>query len=124
MNVWNWLKELSEKSDDELRTIFDISPSENCDVMKTLLYRYNLEEAIQRWFKYNTKDIRIGDVYVANHNTDVKKVVAEINYDSTSISLINDSGFIANYTVEGLNELYNKTNTNVFDSLDSIKIIL
>ena len=124
MNTWNWLKELSEKSDDELRTIFDISPSENCDVMKTILYRYNLEEAMQKWFKYKTKDIHIGDVYVANRNVDIKKVVVEINYDSTSISLINDSGFIANYTVEGLSELYNKTNINIFDALESIKSIL
>ena len=120
MNTWNWLKELSEKPDDELRTIFDISPSENCDAMKTILYRYNLEEAMQKWFKYKTKDIHIGDVYVANRNVDIKKVVVEINYDSTSISLINDSGFIANYTVEGLDELYNKTNINVFDALKSI----
>ena len=105
MNVWNWLKELSEKSDDELRTIFDISPSENCDVMKTILYRYNLEEAMQKWFKYKTQDIRIGDVYVSFPNHDTKKVVVQINYDLTSIGLMNDSGFIADYTVEGLEEL-------------------
>ena len=120
MNTWNWLKELSEKSDDELRTIFDIGPSENCDVMKTILYRYSLEEARQKWFKYKAKDIHIGDVYVANRNTDVKKVVLEINYDSNSIGLMNDSGFIVNYTVDGLNELYNKTDINVFDALKSV----
>ena len=120
MNTWNWLKELSEKSDDELRTIFDISPSENCDVMKTILYRYNLEEAMQKWFKYKIRDIHIGDIYTATRNPEVKKVVVEINYDSTSIGLMNDSGFIANYTVEGLEELYNKTDINVFDALKSV----
>ena len=117
MNVWNWLKELSEKSDDELRTIFDISVSENCDVMKTVLYRYSLEEAMEKWFKYKIRDIHIGDIYTATRNPEVKKVVVEINYDSTSIGLMNDSGFIANYTIEGLNELYNKTDINVFDAL-------
>ena len=120
MNTWNWLKELSEKSDDELRTIFDISPSENCDVMKTVLYRYSLEEAMEKWFKYKIRDIHIGDIYTATRNPEVKKVVVEINYDSTSIGLMNDSGFIANYTIEGLNELYNKTDINVFDALKSI----
>lgn len=120
MNVWNWLKELSEKPDDELRTIFDISLSENCDVMKTVLYRYSLEEAMEKWFKYKIRDIHIGDIYTATRNPEVKKVVVEINYDSTSIGLMNDSGFIANYTIEGLNELYNKTDINVFDALKSI----
>lgn len=120
MNVWNWLKELSEKPDNELRTIFDISVSENCDVMKTVLYRYSLEEAMEKWFKYKIRDIHIGDIYTATRNPEVKKVVVEINYDSTSIGLMNDSGFIANYTVEGLNELYNKTDINVFDALKSI----
>lgn len=120
MNVWNWLKELSEKPDDELRTIFDISLSENCDVMKTVLYRYSLEEAMEKWFKYKIRDIHIGDIYTATRNPEVKKVVVEINYDSTSIGLMNDSGFIANYTVEGLEELYNKTDKNVFDALKSI----
>lgn len=120
MNVWNWLKELSEKSDDELRIIFDISPSENCDVMKTVLYRYSLEEAMEKWFKYKIRDIHIGDIYTATCNPEVKKVVVEINYDSTSIGLMNDSGFIANYTVEGLEELYDKTDINVFDALKSI----
>ena len=117
MNVWNWLKELSEKPDNELRTIFDISVSENCDVMKTVLYRYSLEEAMEKWFKYKIRDIHIGDIYTATRNPEVKKVVVEINYDSTSIGLMNDSGFIANYTIEGLNELYNKTDINVFDAL-------
>ena len=120
MNVWNWLKELSEKPDDELRTIFDISLSENCDVMKTVLYRYSLEEAMEKWFKYKIRDIHIGDIYTATRNSEVKKVVVEINYDSTSIGLMNDSGFIASYTIEGLNELYNKTDINVFDALKSI----
>lgn len=120
MNVWNWLKELSEKPDNELRTIFDISVSENCDVMKTVLYRYSLEEAMEKWFKYKIRDIHIGDIYTATRNSEVKKVVVEINYDSTSIGLMNDSGFIANYTIEGLNELYNKTDINVFDALKSI----
>lgn len=120
MNVWNWLKELSEKPDNELRTIFDISVSENCDVMKTVLYRYSLEEAMEKWFKYKIRDIHIGDIYTATRNPEVKKVVVEINYDSTSIGLMNDSGFIANYTIEGLNELYNKTDINVFDALKSI----
>lgn len=120
MNVWNWLKELSEKPDNELRAIFGISVSENCDVMKTILHRYTLEEAKEKWFKYKIRDIHIGDIYTDTRNPEVKKVVVEINYDSTSISLINDSGFIANYTVEGLNELYNKTDINVFDALKSI----
>lgn len=124
MNVWNWLKELSEKPDNELRTIFDISVSENCDVMKTVLYRYSLEEAMEKWFKYKIRDIHIGDIYTATRNPEVKKVVVEINYDSTSIGLMNDSGFIANYTVEGLSELYNKTNINIFDALESINSIL
>lgn len=120
MNVWNWLKELSEKPDNELRAIFDISVSENRDVMKTVLYRYSLKEAMEKWFKYKLRDIHIGDIYTATRNPEVKEVVVEINYDSTSIGLMNDSGFIANYTVEGLEELYNKTDINVFDALKSI----
>lgn len=120
INGWDLLKNLSEKSDNELKTIFDISVSENCDVMKTVLYRYSLEEAMEKWFKYKIRDIHIGDIYTATCNPEVKKVVVEINYDSTSIGLMNDSGFIANYTVEGLEELYDKTDINVFDALKSI----
>lgn len=120
MNVWNWLKELSEKPDDELRTIFDISLSENCDVMKTILYRYTLEEAKQKWFKYKTQDIRIGDVYVSFPNHDNKEVVVRINYDLTSIGLMNDSGFVTTYTVERLEEYLNKTDINVFDAIKDI----
>lgn len=120
MNVWNWLKELSEKPDNELRTIFGISVSENRDVMKTILYRYTLEEAKQKWFKYKTQDIRIGDVYVSFPNHDTKKVVVQINYDLPSIDLMNDSGFVTTYTVEGLEEFFNKTDINVFDAVKDI----
>ena len=117
MNVWNWLKELSEKSDGELRTIFDISPSENCDVMKTILYRYNLEEAISKCFEYITSNIRIGDVYVSKVNPSSRRIVANIDNNLKTIDLMNDRGYINKYTLQGLDEFYYKVDINVFDEI-------
>lgn len=49
INGWDLLKNLSEKSDNELRTMFGISISENCDVLRTILCRYTYDEAKSRY---------------------------------------------------------------------------
>lgn len=117
INGWDLLKNLSEKSDNELRTMFGISISENCDVLRTILCRYTYDEAISKCFEYITSNIRIGDVYVSKVNPSSRRIVAKIDNNLKTIDLMNDRGYINKYTLQGLDEFYYKVDINVFDEI-------